>query len=164
MGSVGRRRVDALKITLTPFELDMACNVGLRRHLSAITANRKPQHGIDPDDCWRAHIEGACGELAVAKFLNRYWDGSVDTFRRQADFPGAEIRTRSKHTYDLIVREDDDPNKTFVLVTGVAPNYWIRGWIRGHDARRDEWRQTYGGRPEAWFVPAKFLKSFKEGA
>ena len=151
------------RVTLTNSEFSMASHVGYLRNLSAVQANRRIQHGIDPDDVWRAHIEGACGECALAKFLGWFWDGSVDTFRNRPDLGNIEIRTRSKHSYDLIVREDDDPDNVFVLVTGIAPNYRIRGWIRGKDARRDEWKQSYGGRPEAWFVPSEALKPFKEG-
>jgi len=152
------------RVTLNHSELEMASGVGLRRHVSAMCANRTIQHGINPEDCWRAHIEGACGELAVAKFLGWYWDGSVDTFRGRPDLGNIEIRTRSKHSYDLIVRNDDDPENVFILVTGIAPNFWIRGWIHGKEARRDEWKQSYGGRPEAWFVPSEALKPFKEGS
>jgi hypothetical protein len=137
----------------------MAASVGLRRQVSAVASNLEERHGIDPDDGWRVHIEGACGELAVAKFLGRYWDGSVDTFRSLPDLGNVEIRTRSKHVYDLIVRGDDDPQKFYVLVTGRAPFYRVRGWIKGEEARKDEWLQSYGGREEAWFVPASALNN-----
>jgi hypothetical protein len=137
----------------------MAASVGLRRQVSAISANRKDRHGLNPDDGWRVHIEGACGELAAAKFLGRYWDGSVDTFRSLPDLGNVEIRTRSKHSYDLIIRDDDDPQKFYVLVTGTAPFYRVRGWIKGENARKDEWKQTHGGREAAWFVPASALNT-----
>lgn len=146
------------EVTLAGHECDMAANVGLRRQLSSIIANRKDQHGIDPVDGWRAHIEGALGELAAAKYLKKYWNGSVDTFRSFADLENVEIRTRSRHDYELIIRDDDDPNKFYVLVTGTAPTFRIRGWIKGLNAQRDEWRKTHGGRPAAWFVPASALK------
>lgn len=149
-------------VTLTRYELDMAANVGVRRHVSAVTSGRKPTHGIDPSDGWRAHIEGACGELAVAKYLGKYWDGSVDTFRSMPDLGDIEIRTRSKDYYELIIREDDEPSKVYVLVTGIAPHYQVRGWIRGADARRDEWLQTHGGRPPAWFVPHEALTPIRK--
>lgn len=147
------------RVFLNPHEVDMAAAVGMRRNLSAMKAGKTPQHGCPPDDLWRVHIEGACGELAVAKFLGRYWDGSVDTFRAIPDLVDAEIRTRSRHHYDLIVRKDDNPNQVFILVTGRTPGFWVRGWIRGTEARRDEWWQDHGGRGGAWFVPADALRS-----
>jgi hypothetical protein len=148
-------------VTLTQYELDMAATVGVRRQVSAVASGRKHQHGMSFEDGWRAHIEGACGELALAKYLGKYWDGSVDTFRSLPDLGNIEIRTRSKSYYELIVREDDDPSKVYVLVTGFAPDYQIRGWIRGADARRDEWLQAHGGRPPAWFVPHDALTSIR---
>jgi hypothetical protein len=150
-------------IKLTPHEVYMAASVGLRRQVSAIAANRKDRHGINPEDGWRAHIEGACGELAAAKFLGRYWDGSVDTFRSLPDLGNVEIRTRSKHNYDLIIRTDDDPTKYYILVTGAAPHYRVQGWIKGANARRDEWKKAPGGREMAWFVPVSALNTTWKG-
>lgn len=147
------------QVELSTHELHLAASVGLRRQLSAIASKRPDRHGINAEDGWRAHIEGACGELAVAKFLGKYWDGSVDTFRTLPDLDTVEIRTRSKHYYDLIIRRDDDPSKTYILVTGLAPSFQVRGWIKGHAAQRDEWLKTHGGREEAWFVPASKLNT-----
>lgn len=146
-------------VRLTPHELFMAANVGLRRQVSSLVAGRQDRHGLNPDDGWRVHIEGACGELAVAKFLGKYWDGSVDTFRSLPDLDNVEIRTRSKHYYELLIRTDDDPDKVYILVTGTAPNYRVRGWMKGRDAQRDEWLQNHGGREAAWFVPPEHLNT-----
>ena len=146
-------------VSLRPHEIDMAAGVGVRRHISALRAGRPNQHGLTAaDDGWRAHIEGACGELAVAKFAGLFWSGSVDTFRAVPDLGDAiEVRTRSNHNYDLIIRRADDPAKQYVHVTGQVPEFRIHGWITGGDARRDEFLRTYGGREPAWFVPASAL-------
>jgi len=144
-------------IRLLPHEVDMAASVGLRRQLSALKAGLRDRHGINPEDGWRVHVEGACGELAVAKFLGMYWDGSVDTFKSIPDLGPVEIRTRSKHTYDLIVRKDDDPSKVFIHVTGRVPEFRIHGWLRGSGAQREEWWRNHGGREWAWFAPATAL-------
>jgi hypothetical protein len=137
----------------------MAAAVGLRRQLAAMRDGRQDRHGLDPEQGWRVHIEGACGELAVAKFLGRYWDGSVDTFRSIPDLGQAEIRTRSKHSYELLIRKDDDPTKVYIHVTGRAPHFRVRGWLRGWDAQREEWWQNHGGREYAWFVPCDVLNT-----
>jgi hypothetical protein len=64
------------------------------------------------------------------------------------------VRTRSRTDYDLIVRESDDPDQRYILVVGVAPQFDVVGWIVASDARlHPEWRQSHGGREEAWFVP-----------
>lgn len=133
----------------------MASEIGRLRQLSSVRHGRKDQHGFKGEG-WNEHIEGACGELAVAKALNLYWNGSIDTFKEN-DLPGLQIRTRSKHDYDLIVRPDDSNESKWVLVTGRCPEYDVRGWIQGIDAKKPEWQQTYGNRPAAFFVPAAAL-------
>lgn len=139
-------------VTLTQFELWLAATVGMRRQVEALRKGLPEQHGHTGSG-WNEHIEGACGELVVAKALDRYWNGSVNTFRAGGDVGAIQVRTRSRAEYELIVRPNDDDAAVFVLVTGAAPRYTIHGWIRGADAKRPAWRRAYGGRPPAFFVP-----------
>lgn len=134
----------------------MASEVGRMRKLASLKNGNKHTHGFDGIG-WSEDIEGACGELAVAKFLGIYWNGSVNTFKAP-DLPnGIQVRTRSKHDYDLIVRTGDPDNERFILVTGRCPEFRIQGWLYGRDAKQDQFRQTFGGRPEAFFVPVDHL-------
>lgn len=139
----------------------MASHVGWMRQLAAVRAGRPDRHGYEGDG-WSEHIEGACGEIAVAKALGLYWNGSVDTFKLGDDVPGLQVRTRSRDTYELIVRPNDPDDATWVLVTGRTPMFWIRGWIFGRDAKRQEWMQNHGGRPSAYFVPHVALRPLHE--
>ena len=143
--------MSAVPVTLTWFEAAMASEVGRMRHLSAIKANRPDRHGFEGAG-WNVHIEGACGELALAKVLGVYWDGSVDTFDAP-DVGRLQVRTRSEHDYELIVRPTDSDTSRWVLVTGRCPRYVVRGWISGQEAKRPQWLRTHGGRPPAHFVP-----------
>ena len=145
-------------MTLELSELAQAAWVGIRRHINAIQEGKKDSHGFDGTDGWTKHIEGASGELAVAKLLNIYWDAPVGTFKTGADVGELQVRTRSRSDYDLIVREVDRDEDVFILVTGVAPVFRVRGWITGGEAKRSEWLKTHGGRPAAYFVPQDDLK------
>ncbi len=149
------------QIVLTPSELRMAALVGVQRQIEALRNARQDQHGYRGDG-WSIHIQGAAGELAVAKIMGWYWDGSVNTFRTCADVAGVEVRTRSRHDYELVHRPDDDQSKIFVLVTGTAPYLWVRGWQKGATCRRDEFWQEHGDRPGAWFLPTRHLRSMTE--
>lgn len=149
------------QMVLTPAELHMAANVGIARQIEAVRQRRPDCHGYDGDG-WSVHIQGAAGELAVAKMLGWYWDGSVNTFRTAPDVGDVEVRTRSRHDYELIHRPDDDPTKAYVLVTGVAPYLWVRGWRKGVDCRQPAWWKEHGGRPGAWFVPTRVLRRVPE--
>lgn len=147
-------------ITLTLAEVAMASEIGRLRQLAALKAKRADQHGFTGEG-WSEHIEGACGELAVAKALGRYWDGSINTFQAD-DLPGLQVRTRSAHHYDLLVRPQDKDTALWIHVTGRCPTYVVHGWLPGHEAKRPEYLQTHGGRPPAYFVPASALRPLTE--
>lgn len=143
-------------VTLTPFELWLASGVGIRRHIEALRKGSRDTFGAKQS--WDLHVEGACGECAAAKAIGRYWNGSVNTYHDGGDIGAIQVRTRSEDTYDLIIRDNDPDGALFVLVTGRAPQYCVRGYIRGRDGKRAEWRKTYGGRDAAFFVPQSALQ------
>lgn len=117
-------------------------------------------HGFEGDGL-AAHLLGCYGEIAAACVLGREWDGSVDTFKARPDVGRAEIRTRSRADYDLIVREDDADERPFLLVNGAEAPPWLEvvGWIWGYEAKRPAWRRAYGGREAAYFVPRSELRA-----
>jgi hypothetical protein len=147
-------------VVLTWSEVFWAAQVGIRRHIEALRKGLTDAYGADSEHGWNMHIEGACGEMAFAKYGHLYWDGSVNTFKNGADVSGLHVRTRSKHNYELIIREDDPDDGTFVLVTGFCPNYRIVGCILARNGKRVEWEQDYGGRSPAFFVPHSALKPY----
>jgi|SRR5215472_4110596 len=149
-----------LVVILTPQEVARAAAVGRERHNEAVRRGYADRHGFVGDG-EAIHINGACGELAFAKAMGVEWLGLVNTFKSQADVLHYQIRTRSQHWYDLLHRDDDKPEEIYVHVTGLAPEFVIRGWIKGADARRPEWRQGHGGREPAWFVPEADLHSIE---
>jgi hypothetical protein len=103
---------------------------------------------------------GACAELAVAKWLGIQWSRSVGTYHIEADVgEDVDVRCTDRDNGSLILRENDQPYRTFVLVTGNPPNMSLRGYIRGEDGMRPHWWRdpnSYGG---AWFVPQDALIS-----
>ena len=152
------------QVNLTTYELQLASFVGWRRQLHAVIQDKKDAHGIDPAMGWGVHVNGACGELAVAKLTGRYWDGSVDTYKAGGDM-GAQvnIRTRSLHHYELIVRPGDTYSGYWILVTGVAPRFIVRGYVFGqeiiHVGRVDDFGN---GRPPAYVVSHDKLRDMAD--
>jgi hypothetical protein len=142
-------------IVLLDHELEHAVAVGTRRQDEAINRRLKNKYGFKGDP-YEVHVEGACGEYAVAKALGVPWEATVNTFR-EADVAGYEVKTRSEQHYGIIVRPDTDPDDAFMLAIGHRPVYRVCGWISGREARRTEWWKTYGDRPGAWFVPQRAL-------
>lgn len=150
------------EIILTWAEVEIAARVGLERQIASMRNSLRDKHGYEGSG-WNIHIEGAAGEMALAKMLDRYWDGSVGAFKKGGDVGKIQVRTRSQPDYDLIVRDDDADDSWFVLVLGRIPHFTVVGYIKGADAKLPEFLQDYGGRPPAYFVPQQSLKAFPAG-
>jgi len=142
-----------MNVVLTWPELVIAAGIGMRRQIGALRKSLLNRHGLSEEDSWSAHVEGAAGEMAAARAMNRYYSGSVNTFKRDGDVGKIQVRTRSRHDYELLVRPEDRDGDVFVLVTGVAPAFNVVGWLLGRHAKQDQWLKQHGGRPPAYFVP-----------
>lgn len=83
--------------------------------------------------------------------------------RGNPDLPGdIEVKTRSRHSYDLIVQRDERPDKKLVLVTIQSGQVFIHGWCVAGDVMKQEyWSDPAGGRP-AYFVPKRVLRDVSE--
>jgi hypothetical protein len=149
-----------MDVVLTWPEVMTASLVGVMRHVKSLQCNHSNAAGFDGIG-WNEHIEGACGEAALAKSLGLYWACHVNHFKGD-DLPGLQVRTRRRHDWDLIVRPNDDDDARWILVTGQCPAYRVHGWIFGRDAKRHEWLRNHAGRPPAYFVPAYELNAISE--
>lgn len=155
---------EEMRVSLKYTQVMTGAMVGLMREVKSRQAGLKHIGGSigDLSKGWGINIEGALGEMAVAQALGLYWSGSVDTFTSEPDVGIYEVRTRSKHEYELLIRPKDKDDTIYIHVTGLAPDFWIRGWMYAREAKRDEWKQTYGDRHPAWFVPNEMLHPMSE--
>lgn len=145
-----------MTIDLTLDELTQAAISAVLRQVENLGIGRRDRFGPEDLDGWGVHIEGAAGECAVAKALGAYWAGK-GTFRG-GDVGDLQVRTSERDDARLIIRPDDPPAAIFVLVTGKAPRFDVRGWIRAHDAKRREWWSDPNGKGFAYWVPARALR------
>lgn len=151
-------------ITLEEYEAHMAATVGMRRQLSSTMKGmqqRVNMPGGYSGNNWTEHIEGAAAECAVAKYLEVYWSGSVDTFVRDGDVMGMEVRASIREDRRLKVAENDPDDRIVIGVHGRMPVFEITGWILARNAKalrqyRDD--PGYVGRP-AFFIPVSELNS-----
>jgi hypothetical protein len=107
------------------------------------------------------HLLGAAGEVAVASYLGmkEHLFKETEARRGSDDLPGIDVKTRSKHQYDLIVQKNENACKKFVLVTVESQKTLLHGWCYGHEAMKEEyWADPARGRP-AYFVPKEALHS-----
>ena len=149
--------------TFTDEERRIAMEEGMRRQAvneakGLRGRNRGPRFGQKALD---VHLLGAAGEMAVASYLGlkEYLYRETEAKRGSDDLPGIDVKTRSKHSYDLIVQKNENPEKKFVLVTIESQKTLIHGWCYGHEAMQEQyWADPARGRP-AYFVGKEALKS-----
>lgn len=154
----------AVKVELAKYEMSMAAGVAMRRQIDAVYAGRVDTVNTKSfSEGMSAHLLGSIGELSVAKALGIYWSGGVNTFRNEADIAhDVEVRHRSSHSWDLIIRTEDLDKKYYVLSTGDGPGIIVHGYIQGLLAKDVRWVRTYGGKRPAYFVPSDELRDINE--
>jgi len=144
-------------VTLTPFEIYLAAQVGLRRAISKMKSLQN-NYINNKNYGWHTDIEGACAELALAKAKNWYWDGSVGTYRAP-DVHDVQVRHTEHDDGKLILRPGKtNPDEKYYLITGKAPNYTVRGWVYGRDGMDERYKFSgFNKMPDCWMVPQEFL-------
>ena len=151
-----------IEFVFTEDERQQAVKEGLRRQGFNESKGLRGRNG----GAWKGskaldiHLLGAAGEMAVASHLGmkHLLYKETQAKRGSDDLPGMDIKTRSKHSYDLIVQRNENPDKKFVLVTIQDKTTLIHGWCYGRDAMKEEfWADPARGRP-AYFVTKEHLR------
>ena len=130
-----------MNITLEPWELEMAYQIGIRRdHANAAKVDAPHYDRNRMEDNLRASIASAVCELAVAKATCCYWTMSVwdsslhNRYRELPDIlPNIEVRRVREPGNPLVVRKRET-GKDRVIVTAYAHPQWFRsvdvlGWL-----------------------------------
>lgn len=142
-------------VVLEWYEMLQATEIGRMRKMHSLSKGLSNNHGFN-EIGWNEDIEGACAEQSVAKALGLYWDGGIDTFKA-GDVGPYQVRWTKSHSNSLIIRKPDNDQAVYILVTGLCPSYILQGWLRGHEAQRDEWLRDPNKRVANWFVPISAL-------
>lgn len=148
-------------VDLTPHDLRAAVLAGTSRHLIKKRQNRQSKYDA-PNGTLPTDIAGAIGELVVSKALDLFWSPvtthpDTDT----GDVAGYQVRCTLSDGR-LIVRDCDADDQVFIHVNGDPPHMVIRGWLRGAEAKRDEWRKAPNGGPPAYFPPNHELHDWSD--
>ena len=151
------------KIRLAGYEFRMASQVGLDRWLNSITDGLAQKDGYVRDKDVTIDVEGACAELAAAKALDLYWDGSVN----RSDKADLRFDIDVKHTRHedgrLLISKDDRDDWFYVLVTERPPKMTVHGFMKGSDAKREDWwDHPDPERDGAFCVPQKRLRPLSD--
>lgn len=152
-------------VRLSPEEFELAAIAGARRHVGARVRGLADRYGAEAlDDAWGVHIEGTAAEMAVAKLLGRYYVPALHVQRAgvEGDVGAYQVRSTTRSDGCLLVKSGDRDEDVFILVVGRAPAFDVKGWIRGRDAKREEWSRAPNGRPAAFFVPQAELRQIEK--
>jgi hypothetical protein len=156
-----------LEVVLSRAALEWPVRVGAMRkamhQCAAYEGAKRPdenqERGGEDLDPWD-EVQAACAEFAAAEALGRVWAGDIYKRKKTIDIP-PDIEVRwTKHEDDghLLVYNEDDATRRYVLVTGYLPAFRVHGWIDGNDAKRPEFlRPLRRGRPPGYFVPRERL-------
>ena len=107
---------------------------------------------------------GACGEVACAKWLGIKYDATVNTFHEIRDVGPFEIRTASRDSDRLILRDSDKEigDKPFILIVKRSPClYRVVGWTYASDLFKEEYLSTFGikDRDPGYAIPQNLLST-----
>ena len=150
-----------ISFVFTPEERQAAMEEGMRRQAVNEVKRLRGRNGGASfgSRALDIHLLGAAGEMAVASYLGMKHElyKEVEAKRGSDDLPGIDIKTRSKHSYDLIVQKQENPDKKFVLVTIENQQTLLHGWCYGRQAMDARyWADPARGRP-AFFMPKENL-------
>lgn len=150
------------KIDLEWHEVLSCATIGVQRRIESQRKGLKDRPGFQlVNEVWDLDINGACGELAVAKALGMYWPASINSFHKP-DLEGIQVRlSRSERPY-LIVQKNESPEDKFVLVTGTVPHFRVIGWAFGRQVKNPLHLTSFQGRPEVYALPLSQLTPIME--
>jgi hypothetical protein len=149
-----------IDMKLTSPELMQAALCGSMRRITAMKDGMDTDCNCrNPKTSWATDIDGAASEMAVSKYLRRYWSGHVRNFTGDDVLGGIQVRSTVYEQGKLILRPDDPDDAFFILVVANAPIYSIRGGIFARDGKIDAYFRPCDpveGSP-AWWVPQDAL-------
>ena len=109
-------------------------------------------------------VVGACVEVAFAKYKEKFWMPGLNTFHLTGDYGKVETRGTSIPNGKLIIRDNDEDSRPFVLGICDGNTVILAGWLYGHEAKKDEFISNPNGYRQAWFVPQGRLRPIRTKA
>lgn len=144
-----------IKVTLTKSDLVTSHITAVERAASKSGQIDRSFQKLSWHDAVARDAEATGAEIAFARWLGiQDFVPTVNTFKSSADV-GSHYEVKWSHWEDgsLILTERDRENDIAVLVTGIAPNLYLCGWIPISVARRPRQQRSDG----SWWIGQKDL-------
>ena len=104
-------------------------------------------------DALEIHTVGALAELKVSQWLGKHKRLTHGTFKNVADCgQDVEVRAVRKQDGKLVFRDNDAPDRRYILTYVSRSSVKLLGWLEGYNAIERGVRANPGGYKEAWFV------------
>lgn len=152
-------------VHLGPGEISVARFVWEGRIAAARAKRLRPAHGApEGQDGEILHMMGAFSEMAVAKYLNLYWSGGIGIIGGIDVGEMVEVRSITQPTYRLFLHEKDRALPFVLVYPKAVHEYRLIGWIRGHDGKRDAFRDPKPRKAgeRQWAVPQSALLDMED--
>ena len=162
-----------MRVVLTKEEREFARSVGLQRLAEARAKGRQGAYGVDNDavDREKLDVEGCLCEAAAAKALGIAYEPVEGIDTDIGDIaPKVQVRGTTYRSGRLSIRKRDPDDHVYILVTGEAGSYDVRGWILAADAKLPF--RHYGPlprgvtgssrRPSCWWIEQSELRPISE--
>ena len=105
-------------------------------------------------DALEIHTVGALAELKVSQWLGKHERLTHGTFKDVADCGhDVDVRAVRKEDGKLVFRDNDAPDRRYILTHVSRSSVKLLGWLEGYNAIERGTRANPGGYKEAWFVP-----------
>lgn len=146
------------RIVLSVSQIQMVSFAGINRHIQFLLRKAKPQYGQEENSRWDQQIEGALSEYALAKFLNKHWEGTGKA--GGDDLKDEEVRVTKYQSGWLPLHPADKDDKRYWLLTGENGIYTVRGYIYAKDGKQEKFwvkKEEKGRDRSCYEVPQSFL-------
>jgi hypothetical protein len=153
-----------ITVDLTWGEVFQAGLIALMRMIKNLQVGAKERYGAQGISL-DYNFNGCLGEIALAKWTDTFWSGSLGNYRAKDVGDRWQVRAASSPAGRLILHPEDSDDDQFVLALvphESLPRVVLRGWTRGRDGKREEyWADPKTGRP-AFFVPQEVLLAMED--
>lgn len=149
-------------IELTEEQEQEAVRLGTLRQENSRKDGKQHKRGYkprSPAEALRNDIQAVGAEIAAAIAYDVEFNATVDVSGKLPDI-GERIQVRWSQPHDnrLIVTHDAINYQFYVLVTGIMPDYVVRGHMLARHAKQERWVKDPNDRNSpAYFVPQEFL-------
>lgn len=132
----------------------VSAQAGIIRRLASIQQGLNCDNNTKGVSNWETDVSGAIAEYAFAKYAKIFWAPSINTFK-EPDVGIFQVRSTSYKNGQLIIQKNDRDNDPYVLLRGAYHNWEVAGWMRGKDAKQDQyWKEE----KNSYWVPATDLE------